>query len=542
MLFVTMEPDSPKNNENNETISLKIIALNDFHGHLSDGQSLNGHPAGSAPVLSSALKGAINLSEKNHTFLALVGDTIGASPRQTALLMDEPVILFFNSISDYGIPVISVPGNHEFDRGIKELMRIVKGGNGATDTPHLLDPYPGLMGDEICANVVWKDNQSPIFPPYLIREIDGVPIAWIGVVTTETTSLTLPQNIKGLEFLNETETVNHYVHILQKQGIHAFIVLLHEGGNQEPYEGQTRSGTDVTGPIVSIIAGMDPDVDVVFSGHKHGFTNSYLPNSGGRDTLVVQAYSYGMAYADVNLQLDPINRDICSKSAEIIPVYVDQGERPDTDASDLVQRVEKMVDQFDHEIIGISSSDITRSPDGINGSRLGRLVARSQQEAMGADLAVVTSGTLPGSLHADLKAGDITRSDLEEVLPPDREMAEEYGGWYSRPRVASREVNGSQIKRILERQFETPAPDEELSVSGIEYECDLTRSPGDRVTGMWVHGKPVEMKERYLAAMNYYIAYGRGNYTPGWEPGVNVTVGPEEIDALIGYIQDPQDL
>lgn len=168
---------------------------------------------------------------------------------------------------------------------------------------------------------------------------------------------------------------------------------------------------------------------------------------------------------------------------------------------------------------------------------IGRLVARSQQEAMGADLAFVTSGILPGSLHADLAAGNITRSDLEAILPPDAEMAKEYGGWYSRPRAASRELNGTQIQRILERQFETPAPEEDLSTSGIEYVCDLTRSPGDRVTGMWIDGKSVEKNKTYLAAMNYYIAYGRGNFTPGWEPGVNVTIGPGDIKALIGYIK-----
>nr|WP_319539850.1 bifunctional metallophosphatase/5'-nucleotidase [uncultured Methanospirillum sp.] len=537
LLFCIVDSIFVNGVDKKEMISVKIIALNDFHGHLFDRQSLNGHPAGSAPVLSAALKDAINLSDTNHIFLALIGDTIGASPRQSTLLMDEPTVLFFNSVLNTNTSLISIPGNHEFDRGVNELMRIVNGGNGTDETPHLVDPYPGWKGDMICANVVWKDNQTPIFPPYIINMIDGIPVAWIGVVTTETPSLTLPQNIDGLEFLNETATVNHYVRILQKQGIHAFIVLLHEGGNQDPYEGQTRPRTDVSGPIGSIVAGMDSDVDVVLSGHKHGFTNAFLLNSGGKDTLLVQAYSYGMAYADVNLQIDTVSRDICNKSAEIIPVYPEPEERLESDANDLVQRVEKAVHHFNQEVIGFTSSDITRSPEGIYGSPLGRLVARSQQEAMGADLAFVTSGILPGSLHADLAAGNITRSDLEAILPPDAEMAKEYGGWYSRPRAASRELNGTQIQRILERQFETPAPEEDLSTSGIEYVCDLTRSPGDRVTGMWIDGKSVEKNKTYLAAMNYYIAYGRGNFTPGWEPGVNVTIGPGDIKALIGYIK-----
>ena len=109
---------------------------------------------------------------------------------------------------------------------------------------------------------------------------------------------------------------------------------------------------------------------------------------------------------------------------------------------------------------------------------------------MNADIAFVTSGLLPGSLHADLPAGIITWADLEAVLPPDASMIEEYGGWYSRPRIAVRNLDGTQIKDILERQWVEPVPEETLSVSGLKYQYNLSRPAGDKVTGIWINGSP----------------------------------------------------
>ena len=181
-------------------VSVKILAVNDFHGHLFAGQQLNDRPVGSAPVLASYLKSAMNFSDADYTLIALTGDTIGASPAESALLQDEPTIEFFNSLANdeydpldsgkwTGCNIISIPGNHEFNDGTNELMRIVYGGNGTTSILRTADPYPGTMADYICANVVWKENGTPVFSPYTIREINGVQVAFIGAVTLETTIL-----------------------------------------------------------------------------------------------------------------------------------------------------------------------------------------------------------------------------------------------------------------------------------------------------------------------------------------------------------------
>jgi 5'-nucleotidase len=536
-----------------DAVHLRIIALNDFHGHLYDGQQLDNRSAGSAPVLASRLKAAMQEENAPPTIIALLGDMAGASPRNTSLLMDEPTILFFNMFAGPGCSpgrsmqcsscnVIAIPGNHEFNRGTEELLRMTYGGNGKITVPRLADPYPGAMADTICANVVWKENGTPVLPPGTIREVDGVPVAFIGAVTTETKILELPENIRDVEILNESEAINRYVAELQGRGIHAFVVLIHNGGIQEEkYTGPTRTGGNVTGPVVPIISALDPDVDVVLTAHSHQFTNAYLKNAGGRDVLVTEAYSYGMGYADLNLTIDRRSRDIVGKSASIVPVYADDplAGAPDPAAAALVAGVRTAVGQLENEVIAMATANITREPDAsCGGSALGELVADSQRAAMDADVAFVTTGNVAGSLHADIDQGEITWADLEAVLPPDASLAAEYGGWYSRPHVATRELSGDQIKKILERQGEEPVPAEYLSVSGIEYTCDLSRPAGDQVTEMRINGEPVMAGRNYTAAMNYYMAYGMGgNYSPSWDWGDEVVVGPADIDALAEYIR-----
>lgn len=203
----------------------------------------------------------------------------------------------------------------------------------------------------------------------------------------------------------------------------------------------------------------------------------------------------------------------------------------------MLDNTREAINRMESEVISIAISEISRMQNEEGESLLGNLVADSQRDAMNTDIALVTSGELPGSLHADIPAGNISWIDLERVLPPDASMAMEYGGWYSRPRVAVRELNGSQIKDILERQWEEPKPEENLSVSGLVYQYNLSRPVGDRITGMWVHGSEISPNVTYSVAMNYYMAYGMGEFTPGWDYGVNVTIGPADIDALKSYLR-----
>ena len=512
-------------------VHVKILAVNDFHGQLPAGQKLNNEPAGSAPVLASYLNAAKAGAGQAVTFIALPGDLVGASPPESGLLLDEPAMLFFNGFANgccgqAGVAcsascnMVATFGNHEFDKGIPELMRKVNGGDGMTTVAHLVDPYPGAKAGYTCSNVVWKTNGTPIVAPYVIRDAGGVKIAFIGADTTKTPSLEMPANVAGVAFQNETESVNRYVSAVQKEGVHAIVVLLHEGGTQDAYDGPTREGCSVTGSVTGIVAGLDPDVDVVLSGHTHAFTNAYLPNAGGKPVLVTQAYSYSRAFADVDLVIDPVSGEITGKSAQIVPAYADKppGTTPDPASAAFLEQDERAVGPLTNRVITFAAADITGKETGAGECPLGDLVADGQRAAMKSDIAFVTTG----SLRADIAPGNVTWGDLYAVQP------------FSST-ILSMTLTGAQVRSVLEQQWQQPLPPHNLAVSGLSYSFDERRLAGSRVVSVTINGAPLDATAKYTAAIVDYLASGGDGYTV-FTKGADVVTGPVDVDALVTHM------
>lgn len=512
-------------------VNVKILAINDFHGQVPDGQTSSNRPVGSAPVLASYLKTATSVFGPSNTIIALPGDVVGASPPESGLLSDEPTLLFFNEFAnacctggnrqrDSACNIVATPGNHEFDRGTAELLRQVYGGNGNTTIKHLTDPYPGSRSTYTCSNVVWKENGTPVFPPYVIWNVGGIPIAFIGADTMTTPDRLAPGRADNVRFLNETESINRFVPEVNRYGVHAIVVLLHEGGDQQVYDGFTRDGASVTGRVTGIVAGLDGDVDVVLSGHTHKFTNAYLPNSAGRPVLVTQAYSYSKGYADVNLTLDPVSRDIISKSAQIVIAYADSppGSAPDPEtAAFLAEDRRAVAPQVDRQV-AVIAHDVTRDQNAFGESALGDLVADAQRSVMKTDVAFITTGTL----RDDMEKGNVTWGDLFAIQP--------FSGT-----VVSMDLTGQQIRQALERQWQEPLPPHNLAVSGLSYTYDRSKPAGSRVQEILIGGKPLDTSAAYSAAMMDYLSIGGDGYT-AFTGGAHISTGPSDVDTLARYV------
>ena len=143
---------------------------------------------------------------------------VGASATVSSLLQDEPTIEFLNEL---GFDVGTV-GNHEFDEGVDELNRLIHG--GAHETTGY---FNGADFPYTAANVIAKETGEPLLPPYVIKRVNGMPIGFIGVVTTETKSIVLPSGIENIEFTDEVEAINDAAQELKKKGVQAIVVLAH---------------------------------------------------------------------------------------------------------------------------------------------------------------------------------------------------------------------------------------------------------------------------------------------------------------------------
>src|SRR3954465_7883873 len=176
-------------------VELRILAINDFHGNLrpppggiriSDPEDKSRKvmvAAGGAEYMATLVK-QLREGHKNSIFVA-AGDLIGASPFLSAMFHDEPTI---EALSMMGLDISSV-GNHEFDEGKAELLRMQNGGCHPVDKclgPH---PFPGAKFPSLAASTFEKATGKTVFPAYDIRTFDGIPVAFIGLTLKGTPNI-----------------------------------------------------------------------------------------------------------------------------------------------------------------------------------------------------------------------------------------------------------------------------------------------------------------------------------------------------------------
>ncbi len=511
-------------------VHFKILGFNDFHGQLSSGKKVGARPVGSAPVLAAYLEAAARQSE-DGAFIVHAGDQVGASPPVSALLQDEPSIAFLNLLANddcrYGqrmrpdCNLVGILGNHEFDEGVAEMSRLINGGMHAQG-PFLDADYRGARFPYICANVVDAASGRTLLPPYVIKRVRGVPVAFIGAVLKETPSIVTPSGVAGVRFLDEAEAINAYIPELRARGVRAVIVTIHQGTSGSSYAGPTsRAPQTLAGAIGDIVSRLDDEVDIVVSGHAHGYTNALVANRQGKQILVTQAYSAGTAYADIDVAVDPASRDIVEKSAAIVTTWADAGPglTPDPKVAQLVMQAEARVAPLVNRVIGVAAADVLKTENSSGESALGNLIADAQRSAMGTDFAFMN----PGGIRADIHAGTVTWGALFGVQPFNNDLVR-------------LDLSGAQIKALLNQQWLGQPYPRILKVSGLTYVWDNARPAGDRIVELrTAAGQPLAATTLYSVTVNSFLAAGGDNFTV-LAQGAHPVVGPVDLDALIKYI------
>lgn len=522
-------------------VQVKVLGINDFHGQLS-ARTVSSRPAGGAAVLASYLRAA-STSAKDGAFIVHAGDHVGASPPNSALLQDEPAISVLNELANkhcrpaslfrklsYDVQANAQPrcnivgtfGNHEFDEGIGEALRLVYGGNHE-DGPFIEKSWQGARFPYISANVIDESTGRSVLPPYTIKTVDGVRIGFIGAVLKETPTIVTPTGVAGLDFIDEADAINASVKELKRQGVKSLVVTIHQGISQTSYDGSTDPDvTQLTGSIVDIVKRLDSEVDVVVSGHAHGFTNALIENSAGKQILVTQAFSASTAYGDIDLSISRRSGDVVEKSAAIITTWGDEGEglAPDVEVAELVAAADELVAPLVSQVVGTATTALTRTESSAGESTLGNLIADAQRVTTDVDFAFMN----PGGIRADLDAGEVTWGELFTIQPFGNDLV-------------SMDLTGAQIKTLLEQQWLNQTSQRILKSSGLTYTWDGARAVGDRVTQMLgADGEPLETAATYRVTVNSFIAAGGDNFL-ALVDGTNRVVGQVDLDALVEYVK-----
>ena len=320
VLLALVCPASSAFAESASPVELRILAINDFHGYLqpfSGGIGIT-DPADTTKKIAVAAGGSETMAtlvrqlREGHanTIFVAAGDLIGASPLLSAMFHDEPTI---ESLSMMGLQIASV-GNHEFDEGRDELLRMQNGGCHPLDKCRGPHPFLGARFHYLAASTFEKATGKTLFPPYEIREFDGIAVAFIGLTLKGTNEIISPAAAAGLEFRDEADTVNALLPALRARGVEAIVVLIHEGGAPT---GDYNECPGISGPIVDIVKKLNKAVDVVISGHTH---RAYVCEIDGR--LVTSGDKFGTLVTTIDLKLDRTTRDVLSASADNVIVRI----------------------------------------------------------------------------------------------------------------------------------------------------------------------------------------------------------------------------
>lgn len=515
-------------------VHFKVLGINDFHGQLEP-RILFGRPVGGAAVLASYLEAATD-EAPDSALLIHAGDHVGASPPVSALLRDEPAIGVLNLLANRHCSyrfklhplcnVVGTLGNHEFDEGSIELLRLLDGGNHE-DGPFQEDPWQGARYPTVSANVVWADSGAPLLPRSVVKRVRGQPVAVVGAVLKETPTIVTPSGVAGLEFRDEAESINAEVERLRRQGVRAIIVSIHQGTRQNPSSADPTPATPVVldGAIGEIVRRLDDEVDLVVSGHAHSFTNGLMENDNGSPILVTQAFSASTAYGDIDLAIDPSTGDIVQKSARILTTWADEGPglSPDSEVAALVAAAADTVAPLVERVIGTAATDITRAESTAGESALGNLIADAQRAAMGTEIALMN----PGGIRADIAAGEVTWGELFTVQPFGNDLV----------RMT---LTGTQLVALLDQQWAGQPFARIMKPSGLSYAW-RENGPGfadNRVdpASILVNGSPLDPLASYSVTVNSFLAGGGDNFSVLTQ-GTERVIGPIDLDALIAHIE-----
>jgi len=548
------------------TTDVHLLAFNDLHGNLEPA-SLNiyGRFAGGAAYLAKAIKDR-QAQYGNFQATVLAGDNIGASPLQNGLFHEEPITIASNLMR---VDFASV-GNHEFDKGATELLRIQNGGchaDGCTGAPYALangsstSTYPGADFQYLSTNVVRSATGETLLPAFGIKRFVSdsgkkFEVGFIGEVLESTPTIVTPTGVAGLTFQDEADAANRAVTALADRGVKVPVLVIHEGGFQTGFPAAANGcdGNLAGSPIAEIASRLSPEIKVIVSAHTHAEYRCTI-SVGGVTRLITSASSFGRILSDITLTIDERNDKLISVSAQ--NVIVENALNPRLNATTVRQpdhskedpRVQALVDQYviaaaplANLVIGKVLGDLTRTASPLGESTLGDVIADAQFVATqpaalgGAQFALMNPGGIRGDLLASAVSsggeapGEVTYGEAFTIQP--------FGN-----SLVTKTMTGDMIRRLLQQQFfgcggTAPTTHRFLQISStFKYEsAPAAAACADKVGKMFVSGVEVTPTSTYRVTMNNFLASGGDGFTV-FNEGTNALGGAQDIDAWVEYFK-----
>lgn len=546
-----------------EPVRLRVIAFNDFHGNL-EAASLSlqlADPAQPGKTVRTATGGAAALAGTvtalragaPHSVVLSGGDMIGASPLASSLFRHESTIEVMNLL---GVDV-AAPGNHEFDGGLTELLRMLRGGcaTNLPDSPSTscsVQPYAGAKFAVVAANIETAPGTT-LFQPFVVKQYGPVKVGFIGATTRTTPSIVSPAGVAGLRFLDEADSINRAAAALKAQGVNTIIVTMHEGGEigtpEQPGDWNDTRCPNFRGELVDINRRLSADIDLVMSAHTH---QGYRCIVDGRPLMSAVSYGRGLSVADLLIDPRTGRVDAARTLSRNLPVFNERTEPavrerltaaeppsfaqalrqavPSTEIATKVAAYVQLAAPRANREVGRIGGSFDRN--GRSDTAAGRLIADAQLAATrdpargGAQLSLMN----PGGVRSDLACRGtppcpVTYGDTFTMQP--------FGNG-----LVVMTLSGAELKTLLEQQ----RPENRNSAAllnpstGLRYRWLAKAPEGQRVADLTLNGQPVVAGTDYRVVVNSFMADGGDGYTV-LRKGRQRVGGPPDLDALVDFLK-----
>jgi 5'-nucleotidase / UDP-sugar diphosphatase len=424
---------------------IRIIHVNDFHGFAAAYK-----PYGSDETqggLAYLAQRAEELRAEKPSLLLAAGDMIQGN-NWANLFQGKSSIEVMNAMNFDAMVV----GNHEFDFGQTILRERI----GEARFPVLGANISGLS----------------MVKPYVIKKLNGLSIAIIGVVADDTPVTTHPRNVMDLQFLSPVDTVGKYVQELKGKS-DIIVVLSHIGFSAD-----------------SDLASKVDGIDVIVGGHSH--TKVDKPTLIGK-TYIVQAFEHSKSLGVLDLTVK--NGSVVQAIGRLEPIKPVGKENEAVKA--VIAKYQQRVDAVMNDTVGTSLIDL----DGVNvrlqETNLGNFIADAMRKTSRADAAIVNGG----SIRTSIKLGQMRVSDVYAAVPFDNY-------------IVAVKLTGQQIRDSLEHGVSAVENKEGRfpQISGLAFTYDRLAPKGSRVQEVFIGGNLLVAGRAYTVATNDFLAAGGDGY------------------------------
>jgi 5'-nucleotidase len=513
------------------TVDVRLIGINDLHGNiepptgssgrvtLADGKTVN---AGGAAFNATHIKKL--QSEVKNSVIVGQGDLIGASPIVSALFHDEPTVEILNSV---GMNTTAA-GNHEFDEGYNELLRMQRGGCHPVDGCQFNDTYGGAKFPILGANVTKANSGLPALPPFWVEFRDGIPIGFIGMPLQDVPILVDPNGIKDLKFGPEIDAANKYADLLNLFGVKSIVLLVHQG-DQTATNGGPNGCTNVPGPGQLIAEKVSPKIDAVFSGHSHQHYNCTVKDPAGNPRPFIEGLAFGRELSVVDLKIDRKTRDVIRSETKADNI-VTQDVTPDPAVQAIIDKAKAKSGPIANKPIGSIAADIVRAQAPSGESPLGNVIADSQLAATtgnGAVLALMN----PGGVRADLTYASSANNEGNGVVTYGEAFTVQPFGNI----LQTVTLTGAQLKAALEQQWTAARTFVLQPSAGLTYTWSTGAAFGSKISALAINGTPVDPAANYRVTINSFLQGGGDGFSE-FTKGTAITGGGIDLDAFSGYL------